>query len=120
LLGACTSQTPTPTATPIPEPTPPPSPTVVSTLASLPDGSLVYGDPDGRFSLPLVGDWMPVESEGSYGHFKLAEPELEMYVVTVESEDLDAVAQAALTQIGLYPFDFIHIQYPIANRFQDH
>jgi len=70
-------------------------------LASLPDGGLVYGDPEGRFSLPLVGDWTPVETEGSYGHFTLTEPGLDMYVVTVESEDLDAVAEVALAQIGL-------------------
>ena len=100
ILSAC-SPAPTPTATQMPEPTPSQSPTAVSTLASLPDGSLVYGDPGGRFSLPLVGDWTPVESDGSYGHFIFAEPVLNAYVVTVESEDLDAVAQAALAQIGL-------------------
>ena len=31
------------------------------------------------------------------------EPNLDAYVVTVESEALDAVAEAALTQIGLDP-----------------
>jgi dienelactone hydrolase len=97
LLSAC-SQTASATPTPAQVPEPPPSP---SLMATLPDGGFVYGDPEGRFSLPLVGDWTPVESDGSYGHFRLAEPELEMYVVTVESEDLDAVAEAALTQIGV-------------------
>jgi hypothetical protein len=72
-------------------------------LATLPDGNLVYGDPDGRFSLPLVGDWTPVEANDAYGHFSLADPILDMYVVTVESENLDAVAEAALVQIGLDP-----------------
>ena len=62
LLSACTSQASTPTppppkATLVLEPTQVPPLTVVSTFASLPDDSLVYGDPDGRFSLPLVGDW---------------------------------------------------------------
>jgi pimeloyl-ACP methyl ester carboxylesterase len=93
LLSACASQTttpspPSPTATQAPEPTP---------------GGLVFGDPDGRFSLPLVGEWTPVETDGPYGHFELAEPELEMYVITAESEDLDAVAEAAIIQIGLDP-----------------
>ena len=88
-----------PTATPAPEPTP--IPTAVPTLASLPDGGLVYGDPDGRFSLPLIGDWTPVETDEPYGRFKLAESELEMYIITVESMDLDAAAETALAQIGL-------------------
>jgi hypothetical protein len=86
----------------MPEPTPS-SPTAVPTLASLPDGGLVYGHPEGRFSLPLVGDWTPAETNDSYGHFRLAEPELEMYVITAESEDLDAVAEAAISQVGLDP-----------------
>jgi hypothetical protein len=102
LLSACTSQTPAPTAGQMPEPTPS-SPTAVPTLASLPDGGLVYGHPEGRFSLPLVGDWTPAETNDSYGHFRLAEPELEMYVITAESEDLDAVAEAAISQVGLDP-----------------
>jgi hypothetical protein len=55
LLSACANQTPPPTATQVPEPTPSPSPTAVPTLVALPDGDLVYRDPGGRFSLPLVG-----------------------------------------------------------------
>jgi pimeloyl-ACP methyl ester carboxylesterase len=70
-------------------------------MAALPAGGLVYGDPNARFSLPLVGDWTPVETDGSHGHFRLAEPKLEIFVVTAESEDLDAVAEATLTQIGI-------------------
>lgn len=99
-LSACG---PAATPTQTPEPTPLPSPTPVPTLASLPGGGYVYGDPGGRFSLPLVGHWTPVETDGSHGHFILAEPILDAYVVTVESEDLDAVAKAALAQIGLDP-----------------
>jgi pimeloyl-ACP methyl ester carboxylesterase len=69
----------------------------------MPDGSLVYGDPQGRFSLPLVGGWTAVETDGDYGHFKLAEPKLDMFIVTIESDDLDTVAEAALAQIGVDP-----------------
>lgn len=72
-------------------------------LAHEPSESTVYEDPQGRFSLPLIGDWTPVETDGSYGHYRLAEPILDLYVVTVESEDLDAVAEAAFTRIGLDP-----------------
>lgn len=101
LLSACSSQAPPPTATQVPEPTLSPSPTAVPTLVSLPDGSLVYGDPDGRFSLPLIGDWMPVETDGAYARFMLADPALELYVVTTESDELEAGAETALKEIGI-------------------
>ena len=81
----------TPTATQMPE----------QTLASLPDGGLVYGDPKGRFSLPLVGEWAPAESDGSYARFTLADPALELHVVAIESGELEAGVQAALTEIGV-------------------
>ncbi|MFX0145992.1 MAG: alpha/beta hydrolase family protein, partial [Candidatus Hodarchaeota archaeon] len=68
---------------------------------SLPDGDLVYGDPDGRFSLPLIGDWMPVETDGAYARFILADPALELYVVTTEADELEAGAEAALKVIGI-------------------
>jgi hypothetical protein len=51
LLSACS---PAATPTQIPEPTPPPTPTAVPTLASLPDGTRVYGDPGGRFSFSIA------------------------------------------------------------------
>jgi hypothetical protein len=70
------------------------------TLAPGPSGD-VYGDPEGRFSLPLVGDWTPVETDGSFALFTLADPAIELYVVTVESNDFDAVVDAALSQIGV-------------------
>ena len=89
------------------EPTTMPATTVTTaalpTLASMPGGGLVHGDPDGRFSLPLVGDWAPVVSADSYGHFKLTDPDLEMHVVMVDSVDRDVVAEAALTRVGLDP-----------------
>jgi hypothetical protein len=68
---------------------------------SLPDGDLVYGDPDGRFSLPLVGGWTPIETDGDYARFMLSDPALEFYVVTTESDELKAGAEVALTEIGV-------------------
>jgi dienelactone hydrolase len=105
VLSACASQTSTPTSIPTPtqisEPTPSPSPTTVPTLVASPDGDLVYGDPEGRFSLPLIGDWTPIETDGSYAQFTLTDPTLELYVVTTELIDLKAGAEAALTEIGV-------------------
>ncbi len=106
ILSACSptstpiaTSTATPTATQVPEPTP--SPTAVPTLVSLPDGGLVYGDPDGRFTFPLVGDWTTVETDGSYAQFTLTDPALELHVVTVESDELGAGVEAALGEIGV-------------------
>jgi dienelactone hydrolase len=93
-LSACG---PAATPTQIPEPTP------AATLASLPGVGYVYGDPGGRFTLPLIGDWTPVETDGSYAQFTLADPVAELYVVTVESGDLQAGVDAALAQIGIQP-----------------
>jgi hypothetical protein len=53
--------------------------------------------------MPLIGDWTQVETDGTYGHVVLAEPPLAMYVVTVESDDLTAGADAALRQVGIDP-----------------
>jgi dienelactone hydrolase len=94
LLSACG---PAATPTQTPEPTP------VVTLLSLPGGGYVYGDPRGRFSLPLVGHWTPVETGGTPAHFTLAEPVINLYVVTVESGDLEAGVDTALAQIGVEP-----------------
>jgi hypothetical protein len=63
----------------------------------------VYEDPEGRFSLPLIGDWTQVETDGSYAQFAFAEPPLDMVVVTAESDDLEAGVEAALKQIGIDP-----------------
>ena len=48
----------------------------------------VYEDPEGRFSIPLVGDWTEVKTDGTYAKFALATPPLDMYIVTAESSDL--------------------------------
>ncbi|NIM52313.1 MAG: hypothetical protein GTO22_24220 [Gemmatimonadales bacterium] len=63
----------------------------------------IYEDPKGRFSITLVGDWAQVETDGTYAQFAYTEPPLDMYVVTVESDDLEAGVEAALKQIGIDP-----------------
>ena len=63
----------------------------------------VYEDPEGRFTIPLVGDWTRVETDGSYAKFALAEPPLDMYIVTVESGDLEAGIDAALRRVSIDP-----------------
>jgi dienelactone hydrolase len=96
----------------MPEPTPSSSPTAVPTaeevqvsepvLVSLP-GGYAYGDPDSRFSLPLLGEWSLVETDSSYGRFTFDDPPLELYVVIAETEDLEEGTNEALQKIGVEP-----------------
>jgi len=63
----------------------------------------VYEDPQGRFSIPLVGDWTEVDTDETYALLRFAEPPLDMYIVTAESSDLEAGIDAALRQIDIDP-----------------
>lgn len=117
LLAACTGQAatptpPSPTVTLEPEPTPLPSPTTepTPTEAPAPETALaptlsgfVYGDPDGRFSLPLIGDWSLVETTESYARFALADPPLELNALIIETGDLEQAANEAFGEIGVDP-----------------
>ncbi|NIN96657.1 MAG: hypothetical protein GTO49_17150, partial [Anaerolineae bacterium] len=69
----------------------------------IPPAGNVYQDPEGRFSLTLVGDWTPVETDGTYAQFAYVNEPLNMSLVTVETDDLEAGVDAALTQIGVDP-----------------
>jgi CubicO group peptidase (beta-lactamase class C family) len=63
----------------------------------------VYEDPQGRFSMPLAGDWTQIETDQADALFEVPGLDLNMYVVTVESDDLAAGAEAALQQIDIDP-----------------
>jgi hypothetical protein len=63
----------------------------------------VYEDPEGRFSMPLVGDWTQIETDEADALFEVPGLDLNMYVVTVESDDLAAGEDAALRQIDIDP-----------------
>jgi len=65
-----------------------------------PEGA-VYRDPQGRFSLPLVGDWAQFETDGSYGLFEVPGVDFKMYALSVESDDLAAGEAAALKHVGI-------------------
>ncbi len=63
----------------------------------------VYQDPEGRFSITLVGDWTPVETDGTYVQVAYADAPLTLSLVTVETDDIEAGVDAALRQVGLDP-----------------
>ncbi|GAH76026.1 unnamed protein product, partial [marine sediment metagenome] len=77
---------------------------IESTLAEedAPAGN-VYQDPEGRFSMPLIGEWTQVETEEAYALLELTGLPLNMYIITVESDDLEAGIEAALRQIDIDP-----------------
>jgi CubicO group peptidase (beta-lactamase class C family) len=60
-----------------------------------------YEDPQGRFTLPLVGDWAQIETDGNYALFEAPGLDLNMYVLSAESADLAAGEAAGLQQIGI-------------------
>jgi CubicO group peptidase (beta-lactamase class C family) len=53
--------------------------------------------------LPLIGDWTELETDGSYASFALAEPPVDLSLVTVATGELEAGVDAALVQVGLDP-----------------
>jgi CubicO group peptidase (beta-lactamase class C family) len=61
----------------------------------------VYEDPQGRFSLPLVGDWEQIDTDGSYALFKATGFDLKMSVHSIESDVLEMGQEAALNQAGI-------------------
>jgi len=63
----------------------------------------IYEDPEGRFTIPLVGDWTQIETDGTYSLFELTGRPLKMHIVTVESSDLYVGIDASLTRIGIDP-----------------
>ena len=71
----------------------------------------VYKDPQGRFSLPLVGDWEQIETNGSYGLFGVPGIDFKMYALSVDSGDLTAGEAEALTQAGIDPSTLTKTDY---------
>jgi CubicO group peptidase (beta-lactamase class C family) len=80
---------------------------ISQSLSGAPDEEVpvgnVYTDPEGRFSIPLVGEWTQVETDGTYALLELNGLPINMYIVTVESDNLEAGMDAALRQIDIDP-----------------
>ena len=75
----------------------------VSAEPALAQAGNIYEDPEGRFTIPLVGDWTEVKTDGTYALFELTGRPLKMHIVTVESDDFEAGVDAALRQVGIDP-----------------
>jgi D-alanyl-D-alanine carboxypeptidase len=70
-----------------------------------------YEDPQGRFSMALVGEWTRVETDGSYGLFEVPGIDFKMYALSVDSADLAAGQDAALKQVGIDPATLTKTDY---------
>ncbi|MFC2105846.1 alpha/beta fold hydrolase [Candidatus Bipolaricaulota bacterium] len=77
---------------------------IESTLADedAPAGN-VYKDPAGRFTMPLVGDWTPIETDGTYAKFALSDLDFAMSITTIEAADAEGDMPSALASVGIDP-----------------
>jgi len=74
----------------IPEPTPTPA-------------GNVYEDPAGLFTMPLIGDWTPVDTDGTYAKYAYSDMDLAMSLVTIEANDAEGDLPAAVESVGIDP-----------------
>jgi CubicO group peptidase (beta-lactamase class C family) len=63
----------------------------------------VYEDPEGRFRVPLIGDWTQLETDGTYATFALADPPLELHFITADTDDLQVGVDTVIQGIGTDP-----------------
>jgi CubicO group peptidase (beta-lactamase class C family) len=68
--------------------------------------------------MTFVGEWTPVETDGTYAQFAYAEPPLSMYIVTVESDDLEVGIDTALRQAGVDPAALTETKRSSLNRWK--
>lgn len=71
--------------------------------ASTPKAGDTYVDPEGRFTIPLIGEWEQLETDGPHALLDVPGIDLSMYVITVESNDPETAVVAALKQIDIDP-----------------
>jgi len=63
----------------------------------------VYEDPDGLFTMPLIGDWTPVETDGTYDKFEYADLDFAMSLTTIEATDAEGDLGVAAQAMGIDP-----------------
>jgi CubicO group peptidase (beta-lactamase class C family) len=80
---------------------------ISQSLSGAPDEEVpvgnVYTDPEGRFSMPLIGEWTSVETDGTYAKYAFSDMDLAMSFVVVESDDLEVAVDQGLRRIGIDP-----------------
>ena len=61
----------------------------------------LYEDPQGRFSMPLIGEWKQIETNKADALVEVPGLDFKMYIVTIESDTLETAKDAALKQVGI-------------------
>jgi len=76
---------------------------IKSTLAEETSADNVYKDPSGLFTMPLVGDWKPVETDGTYAMYAYSDLDFAMSLTTIEASDAEGDLPAAVESVGIDP-----------------
>lgn len=63
----------------------------------------VYQDPQGRFTLPRIGTWERLETDGPFALLAVPGVDLRTYVLTVDTTDLAVAEEEALRLVGVAP-----------------
>jgi len=74
-----------------------------STLAIDESAGNVYEDPAGCFTMPLVGDWTPVETDGTYAKYAFSDMNLAMSLITIDASDVEDDMPTAVQAVGVDP-----------------
>jgi len=76
---------------------------IASTLADDASAANKYVDPQGRFTMPLIGDWTLVETDGTYAKYSFSDLDLAMSLVSIEASDVEGDMPAAMQAVGVDP-----------------
>jgi len=76
---------------------------IASTLADDVSAANKYVDPQDRFTMPLVGDWTPVETDGTYAKYAFSDIDLAMSLVSIEASDVEGDMPTAVQSVGVDP-----------------
>ncbi|GAJ10066.1 unnamed protein product, partial [marine sediment metagenome] len=76
---------------------------IASTLANDASAGNFYEDPAGRFTMPLVGDWTPVETDGMYAKYAFSDLDLAMSLVSIEASNVEGDMPTAVQVVGVDP-----------------
>jgi len=76
---------------------------IQSRLADDESAGNVYEDPAGRFTMPLVGDWTQLETDGTYAKYAFSDMDLAMSLVSIEASDVEGDMPTAMQSVGVDP-----------------
>ncbi len=76
---------------------------IESTLVYDASAGNFYEDPAGRFTMSLIGDWTPVETDGTYAKYAFSDMDLAMSLISIEASDVEGDMATAMQSVGVDP-----------------